>query len=92
MLRNSSGLCALPPTGPTAQMVGVPMGHDAEIVRGDTAGAAFSVFYFGGGQLQAVDSVNRPADHMLGRRFLAARTPLTADQAADALFDLRSLR
>jgi 3-phenylpropionate/trans-cinnamate dioxygenase ferredoxin reductase subunit len=74
------------------QMVGVPMGHDAEIVRGDTASAAFSVFYFGGGQLQAVDSVNRPADHMLGRRFLAARTPLTEDQAANAQFDLRSLR
>ena len=24
MRRNSSGLCALPPTGPTAQMVGAP--------------------------------------------------------------------
>ncbi len=74
------------------QMAGVPMGHDAEIVRGDTASASFSVFYFKGGQLQAVDSINRPVDHMLGRRFLAARTPLTEAQAANPQFDLKSLR
>jgi 3-phenylpropionate/trans-cinnamate dioxygenase ferredoxin reductase component len=74
------------------QMVGVPVGHDAEIVRGDIASAAFSVFYFKGGSLQAVDSVNRAPDHMLARRFLAARTPLTEAQAANPQFDLKSIR
>lgn len=41
--------------------------------------------------LIAVDSVNRPGEHMLARRLLADGATPTAEQAADTGFDLRSL-
>ncbi|WP_368856354.1 oxidoreductase C-terminal domain-containing protein, partial [Enterobacter hormaechei] len=52
---------------------------------------AFSVFRFRHDRLSAVESVNRPADHMIARRLLAARTPLTPEQAADPGLDLKAL-
>lgn len=73
------------------QMVGISAGYDQEVVRGDIDAAAFSIYYFRDGTLIAVDSVNRPADHMLGRKLLAAKIPVTAAQAADVDCDLKSL-
>ena len=72
------------------QMVGLSAGHDLQVVRGDPASSRFSVFYFRGGRLLAIDSVNRAADHMAGRKLLAAGTELTAEQAADESYDLKA--
>jgi 3-phenylpropionate/trans-cinnamate dioxygenase ferredoxin reductase subunit len=38
-----------------------------------------------------VDSINRPADHMLSRRLIAGAVPVTQAQAADVAFDLKTL-
>ncbi len=73
------------------QMVGLAAGHDQTVVRGSIADGKFSVVYLRGGRLIAVDSVNRPMDHIVGRRLVAARALVTAEQAADASFDLRKL-
>jgi 3-phenylpropionate/trans-cinnamate dioxygenase ferredoxin reductase component len=73
------------------QMAGLSTGHDAAVVRGSIDAAKFSVFYFNNGRLIAVDSVNRPGDHMLARRLLASRKPITPHQAADETIDLRKL-
>lgn len=62
------------------QIVGLSTGYDRAILRGDVGAAAFSVFYLSGGRLIAVDSVNRPRDHM-GARRLIGRT-LSGDAAA----------
>jgi 3-phenylpropionate/trans-cinnamate dioxygenase ferredoxin reductase subunit len=72
------------------QMVGISFGHDQQAVRGDPAGGRFSVFYFRDRRLIAIDSVNRPSDHMAGRKLLAAGTGLTPAQAADEGFDLKT--
>ncbi|MFZ1431423.1 MAG: FAD-dependent oxidoreductase [Geminicoccaceae bacterium] len=72
------------------QMVGISSGHDHLIVRGDPALGRFSVCYFKTGTLVAIDSVNRPSDHMAGRKLLALGTDLTPDQAADEGFELKS--
>jgi 3-phenylpropionate/trans-cinnamate dioxygenase ferredoxin reductase subunit len=40
--------------------------------------------------LIAVDSINRPADHILARKLLAANAPVTPEQAADESFDLKA--
>jgi len=72
------------------QMVGISQGHDARVVRGDPAGGKFSVFYFKDGRLVAIDSVNRPGDHMVGRKLLSTGTALTPSQAADEAFDLKA--
>jgi 3-phenylpropionate/trans-cinnamate dioxygenase ferredoxin reductase subunit len=72
------------------QMVGLSPGHELEVVRGELADGRFSVCYFQGGRLIAIDSVNRPSDHMTGRKLLAAGTTLTPAQAADPGFDLKA--
>ena len=73
------------------QMVGLSGGHDAMVTRGDMAEGKFSLFYYRDGRLLAVDSVNRPADHMLGRKLLGARISPDPAAAADPGFDLKSL-
>jgi len=73
------------------QMVGLAAGHDESVVRGSIENRKFSVFYFKGGHLIAVDSVNRFGDHVAARKMLAARTPLTPAQAADETVDLKKL-
>lgn len=73
------------------QMVGLAEGHDEFVVRGSIEDRKFSVFYFKGGRLLAVDSVNRFGDHVAARRILAARTPLSPAQAADETVDLKKL-
>lgn len=71
------------------QMAGLSLGHDAQVVRGDVASGRFSVFYFAGGRLIAIDSVNRAGDHMAGRKLLAGGVAIDIDQAADESFDLK---
>lgn len=73
------------------QMAGLPGPGCEDVLRGDPNGTACSVFSFRAGQLQCVESLNRPADHMLARRLLGNRVALTPLQAADASFDLKSL-
>lgn len=73
------------------QMVGLSQGFDQVVVRGNMDDQAFSVFYFGGARLLAVDSVNKPADHMHARRLLAQQVRITPEQAADSRCDLKTL-
>lgn len=54
------------------QMVGLSMDADDHVVAGDPSEGAFAVYHFRQGRLIAIDSVNRPADHMLGRKMIAA--------------------
>jgi len=73
------------------QMAGLSAGHDNIVVRGDRAARRFSVFYFRGETLIAVDTVNRAPDHMAARKLLdAGRSPSLA-QAQDESFALASL-
>jgi len=71
------------------QIVGLADGHDATVVRGDIAAGAFSIFCYGGERLIAIESVNRPGDHMFGRRCLGLTRHPTPAQAADPAFDLK---
>lgn len=72
------------------QMVGLTGGCDRTVLRGDPSARAFSVFCFREGRLIGIESVNRAADHMFGRRLLAAGQSITPDEAADAGFDLKA--
>ena len=72
------------------QIVGMNTDCDTTVVRGDPDAARFSVFCFRGGELVSVESVNRAADHVVGRRLLAAGHALTPEQAADPAFDLKT--
>jgi 3-phenylpropionate/trans-cinnamate dioxygenase ferredoxin reductase component len=73
------------------QMAGLRHGKCEDVVRGDRSGTSFSVFSFQAGRLVCVESLNRPADHMLARRLLAGRHAVTPEQAADTSFELKSI-
>jgi 3-phenylpropionate/trans-cinnamate dioxygenase ferredoxin reductase component len=73
------------------QMTGLFSSDCEEALRGDANSTSFSVYLFREGRLACVESLNRPADHMLARRLLTSRVAVTPLQAADANFDLKSL-
>ena len=72
------------------QMAGLPFGHDQVVTRGNPESRKFSVFYFREGRLRAVDSINRPAEHLTARKLIGARSALSPDQARDEDFDLKT--
>ncbi|MEV7612583.1 FAD-dependent oxidoreductase [Streptomyces sp. NPDC089799] len=74
----------------TLQIAGLGHTADSEVVLGDPDGGAFSVLLFRDGELVAVESVNRPADHMSARRILTGGIPLTPWDAATEGFTLRA--
>jgi 3-phenylpropionate/trans-cinnamate dioxygenase ferredoxin reductase subunit len=72
------------------QIAGLTTGSDESVVRGSPADGKFSVFCFDDGTLRAVESLNRPGDHMASRKLLSAGGTLTPEQAADTAFDLKA--
>jgi 3-phenylpropionate/trans-cinnamate dioxygenase ferredoxin reductase component len=74
------------------QMAGLSEGFELCVERPSGANA-FSLFYYRAGGLIAVDSVNRPGEHLLARKLLdAGRSPdpaLVADPASDLRLVLR---
>ncbi len=72
------------------QMVGISTGFDQTVLRGETASNRFSVFYYRQAKLIGIDSVNRAADHMLGRRLIGQGLSVPPEVAADEAADLKS--
>lgn len=72
------------------QIVGLSRPSDQPILRGNVADHRFSVFYYRDTQLMAVDSINRPGDQMIARRFIDSGKWPTPEQAADEAFDLKA--
>ncbi|MGL4407009.1 MAG: NAD(P)/FAD-dependent oxidoreductase [Zoogloea sp.] len=68
-----------------------PQESDRQILRGDPASQRFSVFYYHQEKLIGVDSLNRPQDHMSGRKLLDKGISPSPAQAADETFALNSL-
>ncbi|HEY8334263.1 MAG TPA: FAD-dependent oxidoreductase [Tardiphaga sp.] len=73
------------------QIVGLSAPTDVAVIRGAIDQGKFSVFYYRGTTLTAVDSINRPGDQMIARRLIAASLSPTPEQAADLAFDLKKL-
>jgi 3-phenylpropionate/trans-cinnamate dioxygenase ferredoxin reductase component len=72
------------------QMVGINTGFDVAVTRGDLASHKFSVFMYKEGQLIGIDSVNRPADHMLGRKLIGQELNVPPEIAQDETADLKA--
>ncbi|MBN9021934.1 MAG: NAD(P)/FAD-dependent oxidoreductase, partial [Rhizobiales bacterium] len=73
------------------QMVGLPFGATRSVLRGRLEDDRFSVFHFAGERLLAIDSVNRAADHMVGRKLLAAGISPSPEMCGDESVDLKGL-
>ncbi len=72
------------------QMVGLSFGASRSVVRGRRDSGSFSVFHYDGDRLLAIDSVNRPADHVVGRKLMGAGLQLSLEMAADEGVDLKA--
>jgi len=73
------------------QMAGTSADSERYIVRGSVAEGAFSAFYFRNDGLIGVDSINRPADHLVARKLLAAGIVVPDEMIADLDQNLKSL-
>jgi 3-phenylpropionate/trans-cinnamate dioxygenase ferredoxin reductase subunit len=72
------------------QMVGLTAGCDSTVIRGSLEARKFSVFCFRGEKLVGIESVNKPADHMFGRKLLGLGATISPAQAADLGFDFKT--
>lgn len=73
------------------QIAGISAGSDEHIVRGSIEAGKFSIFYYRGGRLVAVDSLDRVGDQMAARKLIAGGLTPSPEQVADPSFDFRSL-
>jgi 3-phenylpropionate/trans-cinnamate dioxygenase ferredoxin reductase component len=68
--------------GENLQIAGLPTGGDAAVTVGERASGRFSTLLFAGTALRAVESLNRPADHLAARALLDAGAAPSPMQAA----------
>jgi 3-phenylpropionate/trans-cinnamate dioxygenase ferredoxin reductase subunit len=66
------------------QTVGLSLGHDATVVRGDPATRSFSVVYLRRGRVIALDCVNATRDYVQGRRLVEQKVHASPDAIAAA--------
>jgi 3-phenylpropionate/trans-cinnamate dioxygenase ferredoxin reductase component len=72
------------------QIAGLCEHADRSIVRGNPDGGKFSLIGLAGQRVAAVESINKPADHMAARKLIAEGATLSDEEAADTSFPLKS--
>ena len=74
------------------QMVGITLPTDTLVVRGDPESKRFSVFHLRPtGEVGAVQSINRPAEHLLARRLVNERQHIAAAVLQDESINLKEV-
>ena len=73
------------------QTVGLSMGYDTEILRGNPDNRQFSVAYLRTGRLIALDCINMVKDYVQGRKAIILRDVLDQAQLADASIPIKEI-
>ena len=73
------------------QTVGLSMGHDETVLRGDPENRSFSVIYLRDDKVIALDCVNAMKDYVQGRKLVEAKAEIAPEQLADAETPLKSM-
>ncbi|PXA97287.1 pyridine nucleotide-disulfide oxidoreductase [Nostoc sp. 3335mG] len=73
------------------QTVGLSIGHDDLVVRGDMAARSFSIVYLREGRVVALDCVNVTKDYVQGRKLVERGATPPRDALADAGVALKDL-
>jgi len=73
------------------QTVGLSIGHDAVVLRGDPATRSFSLIYLKQGRVIALDCVNLVRDYVQGRALVVERKSPDPAQLADTSVALKQL-
>lgn len=73
------------------QTVGLSIGHDQAVTRGDPAARSFSVVYLKQGRVIALDCVNATRDYVQGRALVIDRRQVSPERLADATAPLKEI-
>lgn len=73
------------------QTVGLSIGHDATVLRGDPAERKFSLIYLKEGRVTALDCVNNTRDYAQGRKLVEARAEIAPETLADTETPLKDM-
>ena len=73
------------------QTVGLSIGHDETILRGDPTNRSFSVIYLKQGRVVALDCVNATQDYVQGRALVAEGAAIPRVTLSDAKISLKSM-
>jgi len=73
------------------QTVGLAIGHDQLVTRGDPAARSFSVVYLRQGRVVALDCVNAVKDYVQGRALVLGGAAIDPARLADASVPLKEL-
>jgi 3-phenylpropionate/trans-cinnamate dioxygenase ferredoxin reductase subunit len=73
------------------QTVGLSIGHDDLVVRGDMAARSFSIVYLRAGRVVALDCVNATKDYVQGRKLVERGATPPREALADMAVPLKEL-
>jgi len=73
------------------QIAGLALPTDQYVLRGDPAARKFAVFHLREGAVAAVESVNMPAEHLVGRRLIAAGARIAPEKLADTSIPMKNM-
>ena len=74
------------------QTAGLSGGHDATVLRGDPDSGSFTLAYFRGGRLIALDCVNCAKDYVQGRKLIEEGMSPDPEALADASVPLKEVQ
>ncbi|UAL11713.1 NAD(P)/FAD-dependent oxidoreductase [Caulobacter segnis] len=73
------------------QTVGLSIGHDEAVVRGDPGARSFSVIYLRQGRVAALDCVNAVKDYVQGRKLVVDGARIAPADLADTAIPLKEM-
>ncbi|MBB6255390.1 NAD(P)/FAD-dependent oxidoreductase [Nitrospirillum iridis] len=73
------------------QTIGLSLGHDQAVIRGDPASRSFSVVYLKRGRIVSLDCVNAARDYIHGRSLVADGIIIDPERLADSTTSLKEL-
>jgi 3-phenylpropionate/trans-cinnamate dioxygenase ferredoxin reductase subunit len=73
------------------QTIGLSLGHDAQVLRGDPAARSFSIIYLKDGVVIALDCVNATKDYVAGRALVVNRATPDPARLADPSVSLKEV-
>ena len=73
------------------QTIGLSVGHDDHVLRGEPTSKRFSLVYLKAGRVVALDCINVAADYMQGRALIMARACIDRARLANPAIPLKTL-
>lgn len=72
------------------QTLGLSLGHDEVVVRGDVSSRSFSVLYLKNGQVRAIDAVNSVKDYVQAKKLIIERSSINSAELANTDTELKA--